>query len=370
MGQRNAGGGAGQVALVGGAPMSPVVSAPLAGATPAPAAVAEPPSPGAAGCAHRSSSRSSSRPTTSRPACPRPCGRASLTCRAPVAEPDRRRRQRQCRRDRRGRARRGRRRRTKVDVVVIGCSRAGKGAAVRRGLLTSTLAARRLLRRGPRHAARDARRDRRGPPGRCATPSSRPATCPAPASWSPQPLRRRAGGDAFRLLTRKLVPGVADTQCGFKFFRRDDRPDRDRPRAHHRLRLRRRVARPGPAGRRRRSSSSPSPGPTPPVRPSTPSATACASFRAVFDLRGSASDPDREPRRPARAARAAPRIVVLNWRDVRHPQAGGAEQYMHQIAARWVEAGRARDLADGRGAGQSGARGRSTASRSCGRAAH
>jgi dolichyl-phosphate beta-glucosyltransferase len=37
----------------------------------------------------------------------------------------------------------------------------------------------------------------------------------------PQPLRRRLGGDMFRLLTRKLVPGVADTQCGFKFFRRE-----------------------------------------------------------------------------------------------------------------------------------------------------
>ena len=33
------------------------------------------------------------------------------------------------------------------------------------------------------------------------------------------------------------------------------------------------------------------------------------------------------------------RIVVLNWRDVEHPQAGGAEQYMHQIARRWVEIG-------------------------------
>ncbi|GAA0634676.1 glycosyltransferase family 4 protein [Kutzneria viridogrisea] len=31
------------------------------------------------------------------------------------------------------------------------------------------------------------------------------------------------------------------------------------------------------------------------------------------------------------------RILVLNWRDVRHPQAGGAEQYMHEIARRWVE---------------------------------
>ncbi|TKJ32130.1 glycosyltransferase family 4 protein [Blastococcus sp. CCUG 61487] len=33
------------------------------------------------------------------------------------------------------------------------------------------------------------------------------------------------------------------------------------------------------------------------------------------------------------------RILVLNWRDVRHPMAGGAEQYMHEIGSRWVESG-------------------------------
>ena len=33
------------------------------------------------------------------------------------------------------------------------------------------------------------------------------------------------------------------------------------------------------------------------------------------------------------------RILVLNWRDVRHPLAGGAEQYMHEIGTRWVRAG-------------------------------
>jgi glycosyltransferase involved in cell wall biosynthesis len=32
-------------------------------------------------------------------------------------------------------------------------------------------------------------------------------------------------------------------------------------------------------------------------------------------------------------------VLVLNWRDIRHPQAGGAELYAHQIAKRWVEAG-------------------------------
>jgi glycosyltransferase involved in cell wall biosynthesis len=33
------------------------------------------------------------------------------------------------------------------------------------------------------------------------------------------------------------------------------------------------------------------------------------------------------------------RLLVLNWRDVRHPLSGGAEQYMHEIGKRWVAAG-------------------------------
>ena len=36
---------------------------------------------------------------------------------------------------------------------------------------------------------------------------------------------------------------------------------------------------------------------------------------------------------------AGSRVLVLNWRDTRHPQAGGAEQYMHEICRRWVEQG-------------------------------
>lgn len=32
-------------------------------------------------------------------------------------------------------------------------------------------------------------------------------------------------------------------------------------------------------------------------------------------------------------------VLVLNWRDIRHSQAGGAEQYMHQISRRWVDSG-------------------------------
>lgn len=42
---------------------------------------------------------------------------------------------------------------------------------------------------------------------------------------------------------------------------------------------------------------------------------------------------------PLASRLAGSHVLVLNWRDVRHPQAGGAEQYMHQIARRWVEAG-------------------------------
>ena len=50
---------------------------------------------------------------------------------------------------------------------------------------------------------------------------------------------------------------------------------------------------------------------------------------------------------------AGKHLLVLNWRDVRHPQAGGAEQYMHQIAIRWVKAGAQVTWVTGRGPGQS-----------------
>lgn len=33
------------------------------------------------------------------------------------------------------------------------------------------------------------------------------------------------------------------------------------------------------------------------------------------------------------------RVLLLNWRDIRHPQSGGAEQFAHQIARRWASAG-------------------------------
>lgn len=36
---------------------------------------------------------------------------------------------------------------------------------------------------------------------------------------------------------------------------------------------------------------------------------------------------------------AGKHVLILNWRDVGHSQAGGAEQYMHEISRRWIEAG-------------------------------
>jgi hypothetical protein len=47
------------------------------------------------------------------------------------------------------------------------------------------------------------------------------------------------------------------------------------------------------------------------------------------------------------------RVLVLNWRDVRHSQAGGAELYAHEISKRWVQAGVHVTWLTARDAGQS-----------------
>lgn len=49
------------------------------------------------------------------------------------------------------------------------------------------------------------------------------------------------------------------------------------------------------------------------------------------------------------------RVLVLNWRDVDHPRAGGAEQYVHEITRRWTAAGVAVEWLTGRGPGQDAA---------------
>lgn len=110
--------------------------------------------------------------------------------------------------------------RAHVDVVVIGCSRAGKGAAVRRGIISSTSRfvgfadadlSTPVATLTPVMAALET--------GAAAVIASRHA--PGARLVHPQSLGRRLGGTAFRTLARQLVRDVYDTQCGFKFFQRD-----------------------------------------------------------------------------------------------------------------------------------------------------
>jgi dolichyl-phosphate beta-glucosyltransferase len=104
-----------------------------------------------------------------------------------------------------------------VDVVVIGCSRAGKGAAVRRGVLTSRARyigfcdadlatpvdaidnAVALLQAGHKVVVGSRR-------------------CAGATYVVPQSRLRRAGSWVFRRAMRGVAGGVSDTQCGFKFF--------------------------------------------------------------------------------------------------------------------------------------------------------
>ncbi|MFE0698878.1 glycosyltransferase [Streptomyces sp. NPDC058872] len=104
-----------------------------------------------------------------------------------------------------------------VPVHAIGCSDQGKGAAVRRGIATSSARyvgfadadnatpvetldrVMRLLRAG--HGAVIASRH-----------------APGARLDVEQPLLRRGGGLLFRTLAHLSLPDVADTQCGFKFF--------------------------------------------------------------------------------------------------------------------------------------------------------
>ena len=105
----------------------------------------------------------------------------------------------------------------RVPVRIIGCRQRGKGAAVRRGVMTS---------RARWIGFCDA--DLSTPPstidkvvtlleeGSPIVVASR--RCAGGQYLVPQPLIRRAGGWLFRALARDLTGPIADTQCGFKFF--------------------------------------------------------------------------------------------------------------------------------------------------------
>ncbi|MFD4371293.1 glycosyltransferase [Streptomyces sp. NPDC058486] len=105
----------------------------------------------------------------------------------------------------------------RVPLYTIGCSDPGKGAAVRRGLLTST--ARFVGFEDADSATPIGTLDQVMAlltAGHSAVIASRLA---AGARYEiEQPLLRRCGGWAFRALAHRALPGIADTQCGFKFF--------------------------------------------------------------------------------------------------------------------------------------------------------
>ncbi|MCD4851374.1 glycosyltransferase [Arthrobacter sp. AK01] len=107
-----------------------------------------------------------------------------------------------------------------VPISVVGCSQRGKGAAVRRGLLSGTsrftgfFDADLATPLDTLSAAMSYLSD-----GASAVIASRHA--PGSTFVRPQHLGRRVGGTAFRVLTRSKVKGIQDTQCGFKFFERD-----------------------------------------------------------------------------------------------------------------------------------------------------
>ncbi|MEU7482284.1 glycosyltransferase [Lentzea sp. NPDC042327] len=105
------------------------------------------------------------------------------------------------------------------DVVVIGCARPGKGAAVRRGLESSTSRFVGFLDADLSTPVRTLTRAvAELEAGAAAAIGSRHA--PGAELVIPQPLSRRVGGAVFRALARRLVPEVHDTQCGFKLFER------------------------------------------------------------------------------------------------------------------------------------------------------
>lgn len=102
-------------------------------------------------------------------------------------------------------------------LEIIGCSTRGKGAAVQRGFLTSRAAVIGFVDADmavPASAVTEAARlVEQGAPVVIAS-----RRCPGAQYAVRQPASRRMGGWAFRTAIRPLIPEIADSQCGLKFF--------------------------------------------------------------------------------------------------------------------------------------------------------
>ncbi len=105
----------------------------------------------------------------------------------------------------------------RIPVDVIGCRQRGKGAAVRRGVLSSTA---RYV--GFCDADLSTPVETIGPVMELLTSGCRVVIgsrrCEGARYVDAQPIGRRVGGAVFRILARSVAPTVQDTQCGFKFF--------------------------------------------------------------------------------------------------------------------------------------------------------
>lgn len=104
-----------------------------------------------------------------------------------------------------------------VPIHLVGCSTPGKGSAVRRGFATSR--ARFVGFMDADLATPIETLDQVLPllrSGVAAVIGSRNVRGAVRAV--PQGTLRRAGGEAFRAASRTVLPGVTDSQCGFKFF--------------------------------------------------------------------------------------------------------------------------------------------------------
>ncbi len=203
-----------------------------------------------------------------------------------------------------------------VEAVAIGCSQAGKGAAVHRGLRTSRS---RIVGftdadlSTPLETFLPVMAALQG--GAAAAIASRHDACASGGA-----AVRRLGGTAFRLLSR------LDRHRGI-----DAAPGPRRPRRLHRRRhaaSRAVPSRAGAADPRSRAD-----------RPHRHLRERLVTSTLIPDTRApGARSPSPSPGRVT-AQLAGCRVLVLNWRDVRHSQAGGAELYAHEISKRWVEAG-------------------------------